>query len=72
MNTKTNPAPFAKIPDGDALIVWACGNCGRAATWNNDGSNVDPEAGTPYCEDCEQCMNFEGVCVRMNLLRTSY
>lgn len=54
-------AAWKKIEPSKALVIFACGNCGAAATWGGDDADVADSV--PYCVDCEQPMTFSSVCV---------
>lgn len=51
-----------KLDPESVLVVFACGNCGAAATWT--GADVDVADDVPYCTACEQPMTFSSVCVK--------
>lgn len=52
---------YRKLDPAKTLVVFACGNCGAAATW--DGEAADVADDVPACVDCEQPMAYSHVCV---------
>lgn len=52
---------WKKVPEGDALIVFACPDCGRAETVSNSDSI---EFDVPFCCECEEAMALSHVCIR--------
>jgi predicted RNA-binding Zn-ribbon protein involved in translation (DUF1610 family) len=56
------PVTLRKLDPETVIVVFACGNCGAAATWTAD--DVDVADDVPACTSCEQPMTFSSVCVK--------
>jgi hypothetical protein len=59
---------WQKLEPAKTLVVFACGNCGAAAFWTGDDSDVADSV--PFCADCEQPMTFSHVCVATQTVET--
>jgi predicted RNA-binding Zn-ribbon protein involved in translation (DUF1610 family) len=53
---------WKKLDPETVIVVFACGNCGAAATWT--AADVDVADDVPACTSCEQPMTFSSVCVK--------
>lgn len=56
----TGDATLRKVEDHRVLLVFACPECGLAATMHPE---VIAEAGAPVCERCDDDMDYSHVCV---------
>ena len=54
-------ATLKKVPDETVLLVFACPECGLAATMKPGDELVS--GGTPVCERCDGDMDYSHVCV---------